>query len=176
MKISCQRIFISGVFLLLCFFQLNAQSSNDKTIIILLRHAEKDTSAAGSTMMQADPPLSKLGLQRTGKLLETLKEYRVDSIFSTNFNRTKNTVKPLATQFGIDINFYDPKNESVFVDRLKVIRGKTIVVVGHSNTIPGLVNQLIGSSKYANLNDNEYDKIWILSLEQGKYIEKQIQY
>jgi broad specificity phosphatase PhoE len=56
------------------------------------------------------------------------------------------------------------------------MKGKTILVVGHSNTIPALVNLLIGSAKYANLADTEYDKIWILRFENGKYTETQFQY
>jgi broad specificity phosphatase PhoE len=127
-------------------------------------------------MMQADPPLSLKGINRSGKLLETLKLYHIDSIFSTNFNRTRNTVLPLATKFGVQISLYDPKSQSAFADHLKEMVGKTVLVVGHSNTIPALINLLIGTPKYANLGDNEYDKIWILNLKEGKYTETQIQY
>lgn len=176
MKISCQKICIAWVLIILSFFQLNAQSTSSGTTIILLRHAEKDTGSEGSTMMQADPPLSEKGIQRSGKLLETLKIYHIDSIFSTNFNRTRNTVLPVATKFGINVSLYDPKNQAALADKLTKMKGRTVLVVGHSNTIPALVNLLIGTDKYANLGDNEYDKIWILHFEEGKYTEKQIQY
>jgi broad specificity phosphatase PhoE len=176
MKNSCQRCCIGFVIIILSIFQSNAQSNSGASTIILLRHAEKDTTAIGSSMMQADPPLSAPGIQRSGKLLETLKPYHIDSIFSTNFNRTRSTVLPLATKFGLSIRLYDPKNQALFADRLKNMAGTTVLVVGHSNTIPALVNLLIGNPKYPNLADNEYDKIWILHLEKGKYIETQIQY
>jgi 2,3-bisphosphoglycerate-dependent phosphoglycerate mutase len=176
MKISCQRFCIAIIITILSIFQIHAQSNSGATTIILLRHAEKDTSAHGSSLMQADPPLSVMGVQRSGKLLETLKLYQIDSIFSTNFNRTRNTVQPLATKFDIRVGLYDSKNQAAFAEKLMKMNGKTILVVGHSNTIPVLVNLLIGSAKYANLADNEYDKIWILHLEAGKYTETQIQY
>jgi broad specificity phosphatase PhoE len=176
MKISCQRLFISCILIIQFSFHLNAQSTVKGTYLILLRHAEKDTTTLGFTMMQADPPLSEKGIQRSSKLLETLKEYNIDSIFSTNFNRTRNTILPLASKLGINVRLYEPKNQTILAEELKKMIGKTVLVVGHSNTIPALVNLLIGSNKYANLSDNEYDKIWILHLEGGKYIEKQIQY
>lgn len=176
MKNSCQKFIACLVFVLFALMQTNAQSKTDQTTIILIRHAEKDTSAAGSTMMQADPPLSAKGMQRAGKLVETLKSYTIDSVFSTNFNRTRSTVQPIASKSGIGIKNYDPKDQAAFATLLKAMQGKTILVVGHSNTIPSLVNLLIGTAKYANLADNEYDKIWILRFENGKYIDSQIQY
>jgi broad specificity phosphatase PhoE len=176
MKNSCQRFCLGLTIVFFSFYHLNAQSNSETTTLILLRHAEKDTSAVGANAMQADPPLSMNGIQRSVKLLETLKSYHIDSIFSTNFNRTRNTVLPLATKFGIQIRLYDPKNQAAFANDLQKIEGKTVLVVGHSNTIPALVNLLIGNPKYANLGDNEYDKIWILHLVSGKYTEKQIQY
>jgi 2,3-bisphosphoglycerate-dependent phosphoglycerate mutase len=176
MKISCQIFCFAFIISLLSLIELNAQSNSSATTIILLRHAEKDTSTLSSGMMQADPPLSVKGVERSGKLLETLKSYHFDSIFSTNFNRTRNTVLPLATKFDLSLCLYDPKNQAAFAEKLLEMKGKTILVVGHSNTIPALVNLLIGSAKYANLADNEYDKIWILRVESGKYTETQIQY
>jgi broad specificity phosphatase PhoE len=176
MKNSCQRYFIVFLFVLLGTSQAISQSKPEKTTIILIRHAEKDTSVAGSTAMQADPPLSDKGLLRAGKLVETLSLYSIDSIFSTNFNRTRTTVIPIANKFGIHILNYDPKTQAQFAEHLKAVHGKTILVVGHSNTIPALVNLLIGTSKYASLADNEYDKIWILNSENGIFTESQIQY
>lgn len=176
MKNSCQSLLMGLLFVLSASNYVQAQTKQDNTTIILIRHAEKDTSMAGSTTMQADPPLSDKGIIRSGNLVESLKSYSIDSIFSTNFNRTRTTVIPIANKFRISIINYDPKNQTLFADRLKAIRGKTILVVGHSNTIPALVNLLLGSNKYANLADNEYDKIWILRLENGIFTDSQIRY
>jgi broad specificity phosphatase PhoE len=83
---------------------------------------------------------------------------------------------PIAKKYKKGICIYDPKNQSTFAEMLKGLKGKTILVVGHSNSIPALVNLLIGQAKYANLADNEYDKIWILNIGNGKITETQIHY
>lgn len=60
-------------------------------------------------MQIANPPLSEKRVQRAGKLVETLKSYTINSIFSANFNRTRNTVLPIATKSGI----YDQKTQNL---------------------------------------------------------------
>jgi len=50
-----RKILIVVSILMFGICELSAQ----KTIYYLVRHAEKDTSVAGATMMQANPPLSE---------------------------------------------------------------------------------------------------------------------
>lgn len=146
------------------------------TTIILLRHSEKDTSAAGSTMMKADPPLSKEGEKRAASLLELLRYYTPDAIYSTNYIRTRATVTPLAQKFNKEIQLYDPKNLTALGEQLLQLKGKTIVVAGHSNTTPALVNLLIKENKYPNLDDSIYTKLWIVKIKDGKAEAQEITY
>ncbi|HQS56328.1 MAG TPA: phosphoglycerate mutase family protein, partial [Sediminibacterium sp.] len=104
-----------------------------------MRHAEKDTSVAGSTTMQANPPLSAQGKIRAEKLVDVLKPYSIDAIFSTKYNRTRSTAMPIAAKLGVEIQTYDPSKQAELASLLKSWKGKTILVVGHSNTVPGLV-------------------------------------
>jgi broad specificity phosphatase PhoE len=143
-------------------------SYSQTTTIILLRHAEKDTTAKGSTTMTADPPLSAEGKLRSERLPKILEAYKTDTIYSTNYTRTKQTVTPLATKFNKTIQLYDPRNLSNFSKELLQIKDKTIVVVGHSNTTPMLANLLIGESAYAAMDDNDYSKYWIVTVKDGK--------
>ncbi len=136
--------------------------------IILLRHAEKDTSTAGSTSMQANPPLSKEGEQRAQRLLEVLKDYIPDAIYSTNYTRTKSTVTPLSKKFNKEIQIYNPREMAAFADQLLQMQGKTVIVAGHSNTTPGLVNLLIKEKKYADLDDAVYNQLWVVTVKDGK--------
>jgi hypothetical protein len=53
---------------------------------------------------------------------------------------------------------------------LKQLSGQTIIIAGHSNTAPDLVNQLLNEKKYASLNENEFGKIWILTVNSGKVL------
>lgn len=149
-----------------------AQSST----YILLRHAEKDTSAAGSTMMKADPPLTQQGRERAEKLLTVLAAYTPDAIYATNFDRTRSTVMPLAKKFNKEIQLYDPKELVGFSEKLLQEKGKTIVVAGHSNTTPQLVNLLIKEKKYANLDERVYNQLWIVTVTEGKGEAKVVEY
>jgi phosphohistidine phosphatase SixA len=144
---------------------------------ILLRHAEKDTATARSTMMTADPPLSKQGEQRAQNLLNVLAAYQPDVIYATNYTRTKNTAIPLAKKFNKEIQLYDPKGLSSFAEQLLQIQGKTIVVVGHSNTTPVLVNLLLKENgKYPNLDDSDYSHLWVVTITEGKASARVITY
>lgn len=143
---------------------------------ILLRHAEKDTSAAGSTMMKADPPLTEQGRERAEKLLTVLAAYSPDAIYSTNYTRTKSTVAPLAKKFNKEVQVYEPKELVNFAEKLLQEKGKTIIVAGHSNTTPQLVNLLIKEKKYANLDESVYNELWIVTVHDGKAEARVVEY
>ena len=145
--------------------QLQAQES---TTIILIRHAEKDTSVKGSNAMVADPPLSEVGKLRAERMVQIFAEYNLDFIYATNYTRTKSTVTPLANKWGKEIKLYDPKDLQSLADELLLLKGKTIVVVGHSNTTPALVNLLIKQNSFDAMPDNEYSKYWIVTVKDGQ--------
>lgn len=175
MKKPCQILIL--FFVLLCGLNLSVAAQKDSsTTIILVRHAEKDTTAAGSTQMQADPPLSADGKIRAERLVKVLASYPIQAIFSTKYNRTRTTAMPIAAKLGLEIQTYDPSKQADLASLLKSWKGKTILVVGHSNTVPGFVNLLTGNTNYPNLSDNEYDKLYILRLENGKTTHQQISY
>lgn len=162
---------------ILLFFCFGLQTAHSQTTTyILLRHAEKDTSAAGSAMMNADPPLSAQGEKRAQNLPSVLKDYQPDLIYTTNFTRTRNTVLPLAKKYQKEIQVYDPKILSVFAEQLLQIQGKTVVIAGHSNTTPALVNLLIKEKKYLALDESVYNQLWIVTLTAGKADVKQVSY
>lgn len=163
-----------AVFLLVSAPGMNL--SAQPTTIILLRHAEKDTTVAGSAMMKADPPLTGAGELRAERLLDVLKAYQPDAIYSTNYIRTKATVTPLAKKFNKDIQLYDTKNLAAFGEQLLQQQGKTIIVAGHSNTTPSLVNLLIKENKYPNLEDSVYAQFWIVTIADGKVVAKVMTY
>ena len=135
------------------------------TTYILVRHAEKDTTLQGSTMMQADPPLTKKGKARAQKLVTQLRKYTIDEIYSTNYIRTKNTVTPLAQKAGVEIQLYNPKELKPFAEKLLQAKNKTIVIVGHSNTTPALVNLLIHHNEYPALDESVYNKMYIVTIK-----------
>ncbi len=158
-----------------CFCLILLGVKAQTTTIILLRHAEKDTTQQ-SVIMKANPPLTTAGEERANKLVTVLKAYQPDIIYSTNFTRTKATVTPLAQKFSKEIVIYDAKDLAKFAAELKAQKGKTIVVAGHSNTTPALVNLLIKQSKYQDLPDSVYNKFWIVTITNDLATEKVVEY
>jgi len=148
--------------LLLFASTLNAQ----KQRFIILRHAEKDTTATGSKMMQSDPPLNSKGLERAQSLISKFRKCKISKIYATNYNRTKSTALPLANAIGLSINNYDPKQLNSFADELKnaTNHSKTILIVGHSNTSPKLVNILLGKDTYKDLDESVYNQYWVVKI------------
>ena len=157
-----KSLVISIITLLLFSSAINAQ----KQRFIILRHAEKDTTVAGSQMMQADPPLNTKGQERAQSIIRKFKKYKISKIYSTNYNRTKSTVLPLANSIGLSINNYDPKQLKSFANELKAQanESKTILIVGHSNTSPRLVNMLLGKDEYKDLDESVYNQYWLVKI------------
>ena len=92
------------ILIVICvLLSINGIAQKTKSTYILLRHAEKDTTEQGSTAMNANPPLNALGVKRAERLVQFLKEYSIDSIYSTNYTRTIETVKPLSKKTGKEI-------------------------------------------------------------------------
>ncbi len=136
-----------------------------KLTVILLRHAEKDVSEGADT---ANPELSAAGNLRAQKLVEIINKYQPDAIYSSDYIRTRATVRPLARKRRMMTQIYDLRNLNQMHDLIVSGKIKRIVVVGHSNTTPALANLLIKQDKYKNLAESEYDKIWIIKIKRNK--------
>lgn len=150
------------LFFILLVFVSAASSAQTVTTFILVRHAEKGTDDP------RDPDLSDAGKQRAQVLANLLKETKVDAIYSTPYKRTKNTVGPLAQAKNVEVGSMGVKMEEVDAI-LKKHEGGTIVIAGHSNTIPGVANYLTGTQDYKNFDDSDYDNLLIVTvIEKGK--------
>ena len=126
------------------------------TTIYFIRHAEKVDSSK-------NPDLSSVGLERAAHWGKIFSETTFDAIYSTDFKRTKQTATPTAENKKLDITLYDPK--SLDFDKFKTDNlGKTILVVGHSNTTPDFVNKLINQNVYAAIEDTTFGNLYIVTL------------
>ena len=136
-------------------------SAQALTTVILVRHAEK-----GGDSADRDPELSDAGRERARTLAHVLGELDIDAIYSTPFLRTRNTAQPIADQLGIEITV-TPATSTMVDDLAATIRrdhaGDVVLVVGHSNTIPGVVNAL-GAGPFENLTEEEYDDLFVVTL------------
>ena len=140
------------------FFELQAT-----TTIIFFRHAEQ------TSYDEADPPLSEAGQRRVAELTRQLVDADVvagiDAIYSTSYKRSMETVRPLADRLDLPVNTYDADDtEQVLETILKNHKGKIILVVGHSNTLPVMIANLGASKNVPPMAQNEFDNIYIISI------------
>lgn len=115
------------------------QKNSKMFTIYLVRHSEKDLTSDN----HSDPPLTPCGEQRSESLSSFLSAVDLDVIYSTNYNRTKNTALPTATSKGLEIKEYDSENLKDFSNFLLESK-KNALVVGHSNTTGILAGLLVG--------------------------------
>ncbi len=137
--------------------------SQATTTIIFFRHAEQTSHD------EADPPLSEAGQRRVAELTRQLVDADVvagiDAIYSTSYKRSMETVRPLADQLNLPVNTYDADDtEQVLETILKNHKGKIILVVGHSNTLPVMIANLGASKNVPPIAQNEFDNIYIISI------------
>jgi 2,3-bisphosphoglycerate-dependent phosphoglycerate mutase len=151
-----------GIVLLSAWWGQVCAQEEALTTFILIRHAEKE---AGSNMTSGkDPTLSAEGLKRAEKLVALLSKTQIDAIYSTPFIRTKSTVEPLARAKSLAVSEYEP-NHLEAIDKIGTeFKGKTIVVCGHSNTIPKIANHLTNSRKFKDFDDSDYGNILIVTV------------
>ncbi len=157
-RIQALIIYASIAIGLALFFESQAT-----TTIIFVRHAEKELN------IRDNPGLSDAGRRRAAELTRQLVDADVvagiDAIYSTPFKRTQETAQPLAEALDLPINTYDAADrETVLETILETHKGKIILVVGHSDTLPELIANLGASKNVPQIDEMEYDNIYIVSI------------
>lgn len=136
------------------------ESSESSTTIYFIRHAEKDRSSKTNR----DPKLKQKGLLRAMKWSYVFANVEFDEIYSTDYKRTRETAQPTADKNNIDaLTIYDPGaiDGKAFMAANK---GKTVLVVGHSNTTPAFVNAILGVEKYSQIDDKNNANLYIVTI------------
>ncbi len=126
--------------------------------VIVIRHAEK---ISGS-----DERLSDAGHARAARLAAMLKDAGVTAIYSTDTERTRDTVKPLADLLKLPVQIYDVGSQKVdakgFALRMRQQHlDQIVLIVGHSNTVPALIRAL-GCQETVTIGPDEYDNLFIV--------------
>src|SRR5687768_3855706 len=135
MRISFLVVLVTGLLTISC----------SRTYYIV-RHAEKAAPTDSVAMnTQGNPPLSEAGKVRAIVLRDLLAREKIRHIFSTNTLRTRSTAEPLSQKIGVPIQFY--VNAFSLDSALKAIKKGNILIVGHSNTVDEIVNNIAGSKK-----------------------------
>jgi len=151
------------------FVVFNSCTSDETTTYYLIRHAEKDRTDTSNK----NPNLNLEGLERAEKWASYFKNIELDAVYSTNYNRTQQTATPTAASKKLIVQSYNPSKmyDSLFQQNTK---GKTVLVVGHSNTTPVFANKIVGEKKYDNINDHDNASLYIVRLS-GSEISSKIE-
>ncbi|KFN50449.1 SixA phosphatase family protein [Arenimonas composti] len=139
----------------------------EATVVVVVRHAEKASDDP------RDPGLSEDGQARARALAATFAGTRLDAAYTTQFRRTRLTATPAADTAGIAVQArpISAENAATYdADLAAEIRalpaGSTVLVVGHSNTVPGLVQAIAGTPvEVAEMPESEFDRYTVIVLD-----------
>jgi broad specificity phosphatase PhoE len=140
----------------------HAQTPTDR-LVVLVRHAEKAAEPAN------DPPLTDAGKARAAALASLLTTAHLGSVIVTPYERTRATGEPaIAASGAARIEIAVAGGLAAHVDAVAAAvrarpAGETVLVVGHSNTIPKIVTAL-GGPAVPDLCDGEYAALFVLVL------------
>ena len=127
--------------------------------VILVRHAEQTETGGG--MMDGDPPLNETGQRRAASLAENLKEAGITAIVTTQYLRARQTAEPLAAALKIEPVLVKKDDAVGLGEALRRQNGRTVLVVGHSDTIPGILKTL-GHREEIALPKTEFNNAWLV--------------
>jgi phosphohistidine phosphatase SixA len=139
-------------------FLLSAIAAHAQSIFIV-RHAEKASS-------ERDTALSDVGFKRADCLAKTLRDAQIKSGFVTEFKRTQQTAEPEMKQAGVTATVVPAADfaQTAALAKKAAATGN-VLIVGHSNTVPQIVQSLAGeatSGQAAAMSDSEYDRLTIV--------------
>jgi len=139
-----------------------AAAGSTPVTVIVVRHAEKIDDSR-------DPVLSEAGAERAQALAEMLEHAGLDAVYASQYRRTRLTAEPAAEAAGLkvivepiegDIGAWAQAFSAALV---QAHSGQTVLVAGHSNTVPPLVAALCRCD-VAPLEESDYDRLYILNM------------
>lgn len=157
------RRLLAPLFLLLVSACATAPAPGADTFYVV-RHFEK--------VEGTDPGLSAEGRANAGRLAGMLAGDPPDAIYVSTTRRARESAAPLAARLGLTPIEYDPRDTPGLVARLRSEEG-TVLVVGHSNTVPDIVAGL-GGTRPADLTEADYGDVWIVTRGTGATATKNL--
>jgi broad specificity phosphatase PhoE len=151
------------VLLAAAFVAYRSATSATTTTVVLVRHAEKELVTID------DPPLSAAGERRAERLAQIFGDVRgvgrIDGLYVTATRRTQQTAMPLAARLGVKPEVVPAGGdlEALVSSALREHRGGRVLIIGHTSTIPELIEKLSGQTVPA-IGEDEYDNIYVITV------------
>ncbi|MEO6313522.1 MAG: histidine phosphatase family protein [Chitinophagaceae bacterium] len=147
----CKIKFLLLILLSACSITTMSQTT---TRIFVVRHADREPG----------DNLNAAGLIRADELRRVLLLTGIDSVYSTNYTRTKKTVQPLAEAKNLPILLYD-SNPPLVKRILKYNKGKTLLVAGHSNTVAQFIAACGCLPPFQHIPDTQFDNLFLVIIQ-----------
>jgi broad specificity phosphatase PhoE len=96
---------------------------------------------------------------------------RIAAIYVSHFKRTQQTAAAVAARFGLTPIVYDPADTAALIARVRA-GPLPALIVGHSNTVPDIVERL-GGTKPAPLTHPNFGDLWRIGAD-GKTVKSRI--
>ena len=111
-----------------------------------------------------NPELTRKGFARSEVLADSLGYLIEGIIYSSEFARSQQTVSPLSERWNADIKIHRASDPDGQVEKALQHCGKIVIISGHSNTVPTLIN-LFGIKDEITIDDNQYGDLFMISWE-----------
>ena len=136
------------------------ESLSEATQIYIIRHTEKADETA------EDPELSAAGIERAKYWKKVLQHIHFDQVFTTDFVRNIQTAELISSDSSIKPELYYPMSFDV-LKFINLIKGEKVLIIGHSNTIPDMVNRLIDETKYPPMSHENYNVLYVVTINKN---------
>ncbi|MDO8836145.1 MAG: histidine phosphatase family protein [Vicinamibacterales bacterium] len=134
---------------------LAAAPASAQEAIFIVRHAERldDTK---------DSALSPEGVSRAERLATALRDSGITAVFSTQYQRTANTGRPLAAHLGLPVTSVPADQQDDLRKQVTALGpAARVLIVGHSDTVPELL-AAFGHANTITIAKDEYDNLFVL--------------
>jgi DNA-binding winged helix-turn-helix (wHTH) protein/phosphohistidine phosphatase SixA len=136
------------------------ESESNVTQIYILRHAEKSDSSS------KNPNLSSKGIKHANYWKKVLQYVKFDRVLTTDYIRSIKTAKIISGELNIEPEIYHPMSFEI-LKFIQDIQGEKALIIGHSNTIPDMVNRLIDESKYPPMSHENYNLMYLITIDKN---------
>lgn len=129
------------------------------TTVIVLRHAEKASEPA------TDPALSPSGVARAARLAEMLGASPIAAVYASDTRRARETAAPLAARRGLPVTVRAGKDIAGLLEDIGARHvGRTVVVIGHSNTVPQIVAALTRERRTVQVGESDFGQLFVVTV------------
>jgi len=132
------------------------QIAHSQEAIFLIRHAEQVHDVE-------NPPLTKEGLERAKAWAGIFRDAGIKMIYTSKKVRTKQTGEAIAQELNIPLETMSRRDVTGLVNHVRKVNADDVVlIIGHSKTIPRLVEVFAPFAEYPTIERDDYDSLFVI--------------